>query len=124
MTIYIFTAIEHAKNVKKCNSYTEFEYSPFKDYCNLVRLYINLEENDVRIYDEKLNFKCKGKLNFQESRYLPEPKLIYDLESNNDFLGGNLILEKQKAEIIQSGSGLYYLNAYRGSVKRATKYDV
>jgi hypothetical protein len=123
MSIYSFIATEHAQNVKKNRNFTEFDYVPFKDTCYLIRLYIKLDENDIHIYDEKLNFKYKGKLNIKESQFRIKPKLIYDLDANNEFLGGTLILEKEKAEIIQSGSALYYLNALKGQIKKVTKYD-
>jgi hypothetical protein len=124
MLIYSFIANEHAYNVQKCNRYTEFEYVPFKNLCNLTKFYIKLEDNGVLIFDEKSNLKYKGKLLINESRYFPDTKLVYELESTITFIGGLLILEKNVAQLIYSGSGLHYLNAFKGPVQKATKYEI
>ena len=123
MLLYSFVPTYHAHNVQKCNRYTEFEYTPFTNN-HYTKYYIKLDNNDVYIHDEKLNFKYKGRLDLQESRYYPEIKLVYNLDSSINFIGGLLILEKNNAQLVHSGSGLPYLNAFSGVIRKAHKYEV
>ena len=124
MSKYSFIPLEHAHNVQKCSRYSEFEYEPFKKYSNISKMYIKLEENDIKILDEKSNFLYKGRLNIQESQYYPNIKLVYELESSPSFIGGLFILEKNMGQLIYNGSGLTYTNAFRGIIGKVTKYEI
>lgn len=121
MSLYIFTTYQQAVNINRNYDVFSFNFSPLK--CEEEKFYVKLEENNIKIFDKYMNLKYSGSLNFDESRFNPTNKLrlVYDLNDEVNFIGGNFILEKDIGVLIHNGSGLKVLAAYKGSIRRVTR---
>jgi len=117
-SLYIFTTQEQAKNINRNYEVFNFNFAPLS--CASEKFYIKLDENNIQIYDKYMNLLYNGSLNLELSKFSPrrELKLIYDLEDGVNFIGGNFVLEKDIGILIHNGSGLKFLAAYKGSVKK------
>ncbi len=116
---YIFTPHEIASNVERHENIFNWNFKQI--LCNSNKLFddliVELNENDIIFYNKYHNKKYKGHLNLYTSVFdRNRLKLIYDLESSIDFIGGTFILEPNQAIFIYNGSGLPYFSAYKGSI--------
>ncbi len=121
MRTYILEFDEISTNVQKIFS-RQYIYSlDFKKFddnsCENKFIKFQLKNNDiiVKTTDGKTIF---GSLDFNECVFNEENlKLVYKLKDEIYFLGGILILEKNKGTIIYNGSGVMFVSAHRGPIR-------
>ncbi len=121
MRTYILEFNEISTNVQKIflrqNIYN-LEFKLFDDdSCENKYIKFQLKNNDIIV--KTANGKTiYGSLDFNECIFNEENlKLVYKLNDNLYFLGGTLILEKNKGTIIYNGSGVMFVSAHRGPIR-------
>ncbi len=120
MRTYILEFDEISTNVQKMFSEKyiySLEYKSLDKSCDNKFIQFQLKNNDIIIRQQN-NKIINGTLDFNSSLFNDENlKLVYKLEDNIHFLGGILILEKNKGTMIYNGSGVMYASAYRGLIR-------
>ena len=119
-SLYIFNTHEQAINIDKDYDLFTFNFGPIK-YSE--KFYVQLEDNNIKIFDKYMNIMYSGSLNLDYSRFNPKNnlKLVYDLDGNLKFIGGQFILEKDNGTLIHNGSGIRQMAAFRGSIHKVTR---
>ena len=115
MRTYILEFDEISTNVQKIFSEKyiySLEFTPFDKSCDNNYIKFQLKNNNIiiRLHDNKV---INGSLDFNSSVFNDENlKLVYKLEDNINFLGGTLILEKNKGTIVYNGSGVIFISSF------------
>lgn len=120
-SLYIFTTRQQAVNIDRNYDLFSFNFGPLR--CKSEKFYVLLEENNIKILDAYMNLMYTGSINLDESRFNPRNKLklVYELDDGVNYIGGNFILEKGVGTLIHNGSGLKFLAAYKGCIKKVTR---
>ena len=120
MRTYILEFDEISTNVQKIfnKKYIySLEYKELDKSCDNKYIQFQLKNNNIIIRQQN-NKVINGSLDFNSSVFNDENlKLVYNLEDNINFLGGTVILEKNKGTIIYNGSGVMFVSAHRGPIR-------
>jgi hypothetical protein len=112
MLYFLFTIDQEAKKP------LPFKIELFKYYPteNPIYYVIHIDKSKIEIYDSNNKIYMQGTLNTQVPN---NSEILYNLLGV--VAGGTLIIKGNNAELILNGSGLPFIDSYKGTLKKLIK---